>query len=225
MAVAYDTVSVAPGGAAVSWTHTPTGTPRGILVLCEDQGQNITGCTYGGVSMTAVSGSPNGKDTGEQINLAAFFLGSGIPTGAQTVAISGTLTEVFRGVAISLTADDDTEVVDTDVSINSDSLASPRATLSLGGRTSFAAMVFGSGVNNLTSTPVLTGWSGLDGYDSGAQVAAAAKYDTIGSTDVTIGWDQVADDAVAIGVAIAQVAAAGGSFQSAWARNSTILIQ
>lgn len=225
MAVAYDAVSVAPGGAAVSWTHAPTGTPRGILVLCEDQGQNITGCTYGGVAMTAVPGSPAGKATGEAMNVAAFFLGASIPTGAQTVAISGTLTEVFRGVAISLTADDDTEIVDTDTSINSDSLASPRATLSLSGRTSFAAMVFASGVNSLTSAPILTGWSGLDGFDSGSQIAAAAKYDTIDSTDVTIGWDQVAEDAVAIGVAIAQVEAAGGTFQVAWARHSTILIQ
>lgn len=224
MAVAYDAVSVAPGGANLSWTHTPTGTPRGILVLCEDQGQNITGCTYGGVAMTAVPGSPNGKNTGEQINLAAFFLGSGVPTGDQTVEISGTLTEAFRGVAISLTADDDTEVVDTDVSINSDSVANPTATLSLDGRTSFVAMVFGSGVNALSSTPVFENWSGLDGFDSGAQVAAAVKYDVIGSTDVTIGWGQVADDAVAIGVAIAQVEAAGGTFNASWASGSNVVL-
>jgi hypothetical protein len=75
-----------------TFTHTPTGTPRAAIVLIVQGGNisadRISGVTYGGVSMTEVALSPVIKTTGEQAVVDVFFLGSGIPTGAQTVSIT-----------------------------------------------------------------------------------------------------------------------------------------
>ena len=115
MPVAYDNVSESHtlitgsiSEASFQWTHTPIGIPKGILVFVfnsSDDADIITGVTYGGVSMVAVSGGLAADTANEQGNCKAYFLGKNIPSGAQQVVVTRTnnLNEVYA-VSISVTA-------------------------------------------------------------------------------------------------------------------------
>jgi hypothetical protein len=98
VAVAFDKISESHTGTTgavntYSWTHTPVGTPRGVVVFVCDAAANrypYAGVTYGGVAMTAVTGSDawDGSAAPEGGSVRAYFLGSGIPTGAVTVQVT-----------------------------------------------------------------------------------------------------------------------------------------
>ena len=100
MAVAHDASSESHASgqslseASFSWTHTPAGTPRGVLVFtycrANDFVDRALSVTYGGVSLTAVSGGRATDTAGEPADCKAWFLGSGIPTGAQSVVVNRT---------------------------------------------------------------------------------------------------------------------------------------
>lgn len=210
MTIAYDAVSnPTPGTGALSWTHTPVGTPAGIIVLISQNTGNdlVTGVTYGGVAMAEVTGSPNAKATAEDGIVYGYFLGSSIPTGAQTVAVTvtgGAITKV--ALCISLTALSDTQVQDTDVSINSDSATNPSATLALGGNACFCAEVVFSGQGAITGISPFANWTDRQEHDFTNQCTGFYTYDIIASVDVTMGWTQTAEDALAIGIAVTESA-------------------
>lgn len=217
MAVAFDAFgsgSDAGGSANLTWTHTPVGTPRGALVWIVQtgftpSGTNAVSCSYGATDM----GAPVAelvKTTGEPCTVTFYFLGSSIPTGAQTVTFDPVASAVKFGGSITLTADANTELVDTDSTISSDSSSNPSVTLSLSARTCFAAIGFFSGIGVDTGITPLSSWTARAEHDFGAAMAGVYTYDTVGTSDVTAGWTQAADDAVAIAVAVSEVAAAGG---------------
>lgn len=208
--VAYDAFAASTGSGNMSWTHTPVGTPKAAIVCSATGGvSDVTAVSYGGVAMTQVSGSPLDKTTGEPGNVTCWFLGSGISSGAQTVQFTaGGATR--RGWSVTLTGADNTELVDVDTSINSDSQANPSTTLQHTSRTSFAMLAFRSGVDGgVGNTTPLSGWTSRDELSvSGASVLGVYTYDTVGSSDVTAGWTQAADDAQMIALAISEVVAA-----------------
>ena len=120
MAVAFDAASESHTGttpstseASFSWTHTPGGTPAGVLVFTFSQtaSQICTAVTYGGVSMTAVTGGSAQDTAGETGATKAWFLASGIPSGAQSVVVTrnNTADECYA-IAITVTAAGTTEV-------------------------------------------------------------------------------------------------------------------
>jgi hypothetical protein len=193
----------------LTWEHTPSGTPKGVLVLIT-QGLNsddqISGVTYGGDAMTEMSGSPNRLISGELGVTYAYFRGSSVKTGAQNVVITETNTSPKDAICVTFTASGDTEVVDSDASINSNSITDPRATLSLGGGDCFCAIAFFSGAASLRTA--LTNWTIRHEKDRGSQVRGLHTYDVIGSTDVSAGWDQTDEDACAMAVAIKDSGAA-----------------
>ncbi len=208
MTVAFDAFSnVAAGTGELSWTHTPVGTPRGIIVhVVEDvsNSDGVTGVTYGGETMDEVTGSPNVLVANAKSS-HCFFLGTGIPTGAQTVVVSVDDTNPKRAGAISLTADADVEIIDTDATINGSAEENPSGTLSLGGRTCFASIAFVSGQSVPTNITPLTNWTDRLEHDFGSNTAGWYTLDTIGSSDVTAGWTQTSAHAVAISLAVSEV--------------------
>ena len=113
MAVAHDASSKfgAPTSnvASFSWTHTPVGTPRGVIVFVQTaaDADYITSVTYGGTAMTQVA---EAIDTvGEPMRETAFFLGAAIPTGAQSVVVTRTSNGTgMNGYCATVTADGDT---------------------------------------------------------------------------------------------------------------------
>ena len=217
MAIAFDAFSnSAQGTGNLSWTHTPVGTPRGVIVgIIQVTGgpapsDQVSTVTYGGTSMTEVAGSPLAQSGGEPSMIHMFFLGASIPTGAQTVAVTVTGANQKIACAVTVTAGQDTSVVDTDATITSTSQANPSATLALGGITCFCGEVFQSGQNDPTGITPLTNWTARMENDFGTEQGACYTYDTISSTDVTMGWTQSADDACCIGIAVRENAAPGG---------------
>ena len=212
MAVAFDAASTqAIGAGHLSWTHTPVGTPRGVLVfvLGNGAGDDVSTITYGSATLAEIPGSPNIQSVGEGFDIHAFFLGASVPTGAQTVFVNVTGFAAHAAVAITLTAGNDTALVDSDGTINSTSYTNPSVTLSLGGVTSFAAIGFGSGQDAATGITPLANWTSRLEVDFGTRTAGVYTHDTIGTTDVTAGWTQTADDAVAIAVAVTESATVG----------------
>lgn len=120
MAVAWDALSESSAGttgntssSSFSWTHTPAGTPKAIIVFTfvNANADDATAVTYGGVSMTAVSGGRAVDTAGEAGDCKAWFLGSSIPTGAQTIVVTrNNNANAMYGACHSATASGDTEV-------------------------------------------------------------------------------------------------------------------
>lgn len=214
MAIAFGAYNDNSATFSNSFSVTIAAGTRGVLVLVSASNSSgaVTGVTVGGVACTQVNLSPLTTASGELASwkLSGWLLGSSVPTGSQTVAISGTSTNgnVLVGV-FRVTASADVEHV-TSATVSNTSLANPSATLSLGGRTCFCAQVWLSGHDAVTSTTQLTSWTSRNETDVGTLVGGFYSYDTVASADVTAGWTQTAEDALMLAVAISEVVAAGG---------------
>ena len=216
MAIAYDAITSSGYGSSVdgaSWTHTPTGTPKGVIVFVVNLGSTdfVTGVTYGGVAMSQVAGSPLAKATGETFIVYCFFLGAGITAGNQTVAVSWSGNQTRECLCISLVAAGNTEVVDT-TTISSDSVIDPSATLSLGGFSCFCVEMFGSRQTGVEFITPFANWTARVEVDEGVKTHGCYTYDVIDTADVTMGWTQTADDAVCIGVAVKELGGGARSY-------------
>src|SRR3972149_1067868 len=125
MAIAFDAFSNYTGtsNTSFSWTHTPVGTPKAVIVWVVQNAATTVEAnapTYGGVTMTLVGSSVN--STGERGRVDCYFLGTKIRTGSQTVEVTvitppGTY---YRGAScVTLTASKITQVKTYGTSINS----------------------------------------------------------------------------------------------------------
>jgi len=208
--VAFEADSFSTAGTSTRSVSHPGVTPRAVIACLLGAGSaadEVSTCDYGGTNIPEIGASPIAKATGEPGSVAMFFLGSSIPTGTQTVTCTATGSAATKILYVTtLTATTDTEVVAADTSINSDSVANPSSTLALSGRTSFVDLCLFTGQDTGGGITQLGGWTNQNETVSSAGFAHYT-YDTVGSTDVTIGWSQSADDAVAIGVAISEVSA------------------
>jgi hypothetical protein len=218
VAIAFDAVTsdvAASAGADVSFTHTPSGTPRGVLLLVTFQGgfdgtvdQLTSTPTYGGVNMTEVALSPHLFSGAEDKQIHIFHLGASIPTGAQTVAFTCDTIQAFTE-CITYTAAADTEVVDT-TAFTTIASGDVTGTLSLGGRSCACAFAWASGEADPAATTPLTNWTARRETDSGSIIHGSVTYDIVGTSDVTFGMNQTNSQQLhALGVAIAEVEAAG----------------
>lgn len=204
-----------------TWAHTPVGTPKALIcfVMRASGGAGATdtvvGITADGNALTEMSGSPILQDgADDDLVVHGFFKGSGIPAEELTIIVDVNAAVAHHAGCVTLTAAADTEIVDVDASINSESDDNPAVTLSLSSRTSFAMIGFGGGhsvVNNITP---FANWTGRLEWDGGAATAGIYTYDTIGTTDVSAGWTQTAENAAMIAVAVSEVAASAGGVPS-----------
>lgn len=213
-AVAFDAASASGTGTTErSWTHTPSGTPKAVMVGCS-QGDTsgadqVTGVTYGALTLTEVTGSPHLKATGEVMATYMYFAGASIPTGAQTVTVTVSGAASKKCWSITLTANTDTEIVSVNTSINTDTAQNPSSTQTLSGRTSFVGMVFTSGESAAGNITELSGWTNaVSEADHGNATGGMYYYNTVAAVDVTIGWTNATSvAALAIGLAISEVQA------------------
>src|SRR4026208_2554961 len=98
MAIAHDAATQSSSWTTTpdpfTFSHTPVGTPRGVIVMitinAESGLDHITGVTYGGVAMARVTNGFAQDTVTEPGSSYLYFLGSGIPTGTQTVSIDHT---------------------------------------------------------------------------------------------------------------------------------------
>jgi hypothetical protein len=213
MAVAFDAATENVAAAdPQNFTHTPSGTPRGALVYIAHNtvGSDIVnGVTYGGVAM-AEAGFADDL-TGELGACQVWFLGSSIPTGAQTVSIDRTQnTTSVWAVAITVTAAADTEIIDTDTTQQGDAnIANPAVTMNHGARSALAFFGGMDGVNAPGSITDAAGQTRIHDHDFGSTSAVVSRKDSAGTGDTTMGFTIASNSLAMIGVSIAEVAGSG----------------
>jgi hypothetical protein len=157
--------------------------------------------TYGGVNVPRIASA---VDTVDEVGRTYYYyLGSGLPAGAQTIVVTVSGAATKRPGAWAVTAAADTEVVDTQV-VEADA-ANPSVTLLLGGRTSFCCVGFYSGQNAVTGITPFSGWTSNQEHDFGNFTGGWYRYNTIGSADVTAGFTQTSDDCALIAAAVSEV--------------------
>lgn len=196
-----------------SWTHSPVGIPRGVVVyVVQNAGltDEVTGVTYGGVAMVRVAS--NSHDANEDGVIYAYFLGENIPTGDQTIEVTVDATGSSKfGRAYTVTAAADTFVQAFDSTSINGIVENPAASLALGGVPCFVSQGVWAAPNTTAGIAPFTDWTAETGDDSeidfGSQVGASYRYMIVESSDVTFGWTQVSDDALCIAVAIAEAEA------------------
>jgi hypothetical protein len=219
VAIAFDAITsntASGSGDDVSFTHTPVGTPRGVLVFVTFAGsfsgtvdQVTSTPTYGGVSMAEVPLSMLNFSGTEDKQVHAFFLGSSIPTGPQTVAFTVDTILAYTE-CITYTAAADTEVVDTTPIGPVTDSGDITGVLSLGGRTCAAAMGFVNGSGLPDDTTPLTDWTQQRETDHGSLTSGVHTYDIVGTADVTFGTTEaVSTHIIVLGVAVSEVVSAG----------------
>lgn len=182
------------------------GTPEGIAIAIM---HGISGTalassvSYGGVPLALVV---EATDTAtEPGNAQIWFLGSGVPTGTQTVSIdltSASTTDIHT-VVWELSGADDLEVIDSD-EIN-DNAANPTVTLQAGGRSKIGlCAMYGGGA---APGGTLAAGNTLDHtHDHGAFYSQTCYETTVDNADHTIGWSTLGtDDLAFVAVAISEV--------------------
>lgn len=164
----YDAFSQSNGTGDLSFTHTPAGTPTGVLVFLWEIA-TTTGATasvtYGGVPMERklfagfTLGSLNAVGS-------IYFLNTGIPAGAQTVAVDTTST-LTRHVSVQTVVGGDTCELDNRNFNYSN--ATPSANPGLNQQTFRRACLFGSLLSDL---------------DDGSTISPRNSFTQSGETDI-----------------------------------------
>lgn len=218
MTVAFDaTATSAAGTTQRSWTHTPTGTPRGIVVYVNQYlgtTDEVTSVTYGDVAMTEMTGSPLLSTAQAEVGAVyAYFLDTGIPTGAQTVLVNVNATaSAKRATSISVTAAADTQVVDT--TVVDTTVANPSVTIQGGATTNFYSASILSGANASANIVTDAGETELISHDFANACGVVARLNSITTGDQTISWTVANLPAAIIGSAISEVSAATSGYRN-----------
>lgn len=214
MAVAYET------RASSSWTSTPDPLtlvvstavlPRAVIVTMVVNGAStdqVTGMTYGGVTMTRVPTNGFAADSaGETGTAYIYFLGSGIPTGSQTLSVdhSGSA-DNKRLTVYTCTAAADTQVAASG-RLQGDQ-ANPQIALDSGADSALRFCVINSGLAAPTDLTMLSGMTEGGIADWGNQCMRSDRQTTASSGSFTIGYTASSDDVAMCAVAVAE---AGGA--------------
>lgn len=207
MSIQFDQESsLALGTGDRNWTHTPVGTPKGVIVIVVDgvTTDQVVGVTYGGAALTELATySPNIQTGGEGGAVHVFWKGSSIATGAQTVAIDRNDATNYGAVCYTVTAESDTYIHSANSS-TSTSIAAPGASLTIT-EPCFVCGGCYSGLNNVTSgLSAGTGTTQTQTVDFGTDGSGYSRGDSIKTSDFSFTWSQSADDGTTIVVAMAQ---------------------
>lgn len=216
MAVAFDAASESHTGSSgsasetsFSWTHTPAGAPAGVLVFTfvNANANNATAVTYGGVSMTAVTGGRAVDTGGEPGDCKAWFLGAGIGTGAKTVQVTRTNNaNVMYAVCYTVTAASDTQVAGATLLQENQALTEQNVDDGTWDTNSvrFAATQWGASDIPAVGANSTQGPS----IDYGTRTVSTVYETTPGRGSRPVGWDTGAtsDDVAFVGVAIKEAA-------------------
>jgi hypothetical protein len=189
-----------------TWTHTPNGTPRAVVVAIihgTSTTDHVSTVTYGGV---ALSESIRATDAATELGAAElWFLGINIPTGAQTVSVdlASATTDDIHFVCMTWTAGANTEVIDTDSIVSGDP-ANPSVTLQYGGREAVAvAALYGGGASPAQFTPNANCTTVHDN-DLGAFYSEVIRQTNAGTSDFAVGGTASADDVAYAALAFAE---------------------
>lgn len=200
-------------------SHTPVGTPRGVSVFIFSPRiiDYIDGTvSYGGVALArdqwaAINGT-------EDLECWHYFLGSGVPTGTQTVSIAHTgAVPAKYAVCVTYTASGDLEIKASG-KIETEPVDDPSLALDSGASTALRIGALYTGTNSAGNVAPGTGYT--EAYELGVAAANVQSviYETTPSSGSTsIAWTTQNEETALIGAAIGEVAAAGSVGSSAGA--------
>jgi hypothetical protein len=215
VAVAHDASSESHTGTtgstaetSFSWTHTPAGTPRGVVVfVCvHGAGGIISSITYGGAAVTAVSGGEAADTAGEGGACTAYFLGSSVPTGAQSIVVNRTNNAtIVYAAAVTVTAAGDTDVAGVTLIQEDGTLAEVVVD---DGSPGADSMRYGGIMSGLASPPAAGANSTvLQDIDLGARGSSLVRENTAGQGSRSVGWSSgTIDDRAAVLLAVVEIA-------------------
>jgi hypothetical protein len=211
-APAFDAFSQPTAGTGnLSWTHTPVGTPKGVycLIVKNNAADQVSSVTYGGEAMTETADSPlSGTGGGENGSINSFFLGSSIPTGAQTVAVTVSGAADGQAGCWSITASANTTVDDT-ATFQSGATTTPLATLATTASTETVVMgILYSGAADVGDHAPDAAYTESGTHDFTNQTLSwVRKTANPSGGNVDVSWTQISEDAAVFAVAIKEVAA------------------
>jgi len=210
MAVAHDAATESSTWTTTpdpfTFAHTPTGTPRGVLVLIVHQqsSDEIDGVvSYGGLAMARIV---TAADTaGEESRSYAYFLGEGVPAGVQTVSIAhaSTASATKKAVCITVTAAGDTEIGASGV--DQENQANPAVVLDTTTESSLRYCCIFSGLPEPTDLTMLSGMTAVHDLDRGTNVDRQDRQTSAASGSFTIGYTSASDDVAMVAVAIQEI--------------------
>jgi hypothetical protein len=213
VAVAFDVGSESDAGttgsvsvASFSWTHTPVGTPRGVLIFVyTNTGTDYaTSVTYGGVSVPRVANAIASDVAGESGTTSTFFLGHDIPTGAQTVVVNrpNDVVAVYA-TAVTVTALCDTEVGPNITLLQSDQAMSEQSVNDGSPGTNslrFAGVNWGG--NPIPTVGANSTAIANASINYGARTARTVQETTAGQGARLVGFTTASDDVAAVHLAV-----------------------
>lgn len=174
---------------------TPQGLPCGIVVTAihgTSATDHISTMTYGGVSMTRVNTAQDAATEPGRADI--WFLGTGIPTGTQTVSadLTSATTDDIQFCCYVLYASGDMEVITS--GIQEGDAANPSIALSYRGKMGIGfGALYGGGAAPSSFTPN-GNTTGLLTEDLGAFYAYTMVQTTPGTSDYTVGGTASSDD-------------------------------
>lgn len=212
MAVAHDASSLfsatwSTSTASFSWTHTPVGTPRGVVVFVFTAGSAsdfISSVTYGGTAMTRVTGGAATDSAGEPGRCDLFFLGSGLGTGAKSIVVNRTNNATaMNAVAATVTAATDTAIHGTPVLLQGDGTLAEQA-VNDGSLTGQNSMRYGALFTGLQTLPTVgSNSTSLHTQDRGSDGLVFCRETTAGTGSRSVGWSNgTTDDRAGVFVAV-----------------------
>ena len=157
-----------------TFTHTPVGTPKGVVVVIVSDVTGtapVTGVLYGGVAMSL---QETAIDTSEAGRVDIYTLASGVPSGAQTVTLQGASTAQKWVTCSTVTASSSTVLVNAHGHVDTTIATNPAVTLT----TTLTALLYGAvagGAAAPSSYAAGTGFTAQFNNDLGAQSARSQR--------------------------------------------------
>jgi len=224
MAVIHSSSSESHTGATGSsnqgsfnWTHTQTSTPQGVLVFVhtinsfnDDAGT----VTYGSTTLSRVTGANAVDIGGEPGRTVAYFAGSGLPSGNQTVTVNRTNnSNVMYATVATVTAAADTDTAGVLVEQNNQTLTEENVDDGSPGANSirYLGLYSGRGAFGNQSGRITPGANStaVQTIDFGARVAGLYRETVAGQGSRPVGVScTTSDDVAAVYLAIIEAASA-----------------
>jgi hypothetical protein len=186
--------------------HTPSGTPKAALVLVTTENTlDVENINYGAAAMTEVLAINSGVGA---CAMACYLLNDPA-AGAQDVDIFVPGNNYSMASVITLTADGDVELVDSDSLI---ATADAAASLALGGRSSYCVQL--ATESSARAIVAKSGWTGNDVdfvvNSQSANVTFAMHNAAVRTADLEWGWTNTISTHTGMALAFAEVVGGGG---------------
>lgn len=239
MSIAIDATSESHTGttgsaseASFSWSHSggTSPAPKGVLVFTfvNANADDAISITYGGVNVPVVKDSGNNDvravdTTGEPGDCKAWFLGSGVPTGSQTVTVTrNNNSNVMYAVAITVTSSQDSDVYTGSggiVLVQGDTALIEQAVTdgSSGTGNSMRFAAVNSGCDQFSTTPIKPDGVTLAPYDVDStwvhgidfvtRVCGVVRETTAGTGSRSVGFLSPTEDTAAVHLVVRDIAA------------------